>query len=124
MSFAIQLSKLRKKVGLTQQSVASQTGMSLSQIKNYESGRSQPTLDAIKKLSVLFSVSSDYFIFDEGEREPVNSQLQENWSVIARLDEKDQEAISSLLDAVDSRNSGRPHSGNSGRCSPPSGLLW
>ena len=42
--------------------------MHISQIRRYESGQFQPTLDAIRKLSVALSVSADTLLFEKDER--------------------------------------------------------
>lgn len=54
--FSQRLAALRKEKGLTQQALADLIGMHVIQIRRYESGASQPTLDVIRKLALaLFS---------------------------------------------------------------------
>jgi transcriptional regulator with XRE-family HTH domain len=59
LNFHERLVSLRKERGLTQQALAEMVSMHISQIRRYESGQSQPTLDAIRKLAVALSVSAD-----------------------------------------------------------------
>jgi transcriptional regulator with XRE-family HTH domain len=42
--------------------------MHISQIRRYESGQSQPTLDAIRKLALALRVSADMLLFEKDER--------------------------------------------------------
>jgi transcriptional regulator with XRE-family HTH domain len=45
-------------------------GLHISQIRRYEAGDSEPTLDVIRKLAIALSVSADVLVFEEGERGP------------------------------------------------------
>ncbi len=54
--------------GLTQQALADRVGIHVSQVRRYEAGGSQPTLDVLRNLAVVLSVSSDALVFDEAER--------------------------------------------------------
>ena len=51
MSVADRLIHIRKSKGLTQQALADAVGLHVTQIKRYEAGTSQPSLDAIKKIA-------------------------------------------------------------------------
>jgi len=51
VKFDERLVALRKERRLTQQALADLVGMHISQIRRYESGQSQPTLDAIRNLA-------------------------------------------------------------------------
>jgi transcriptional regulator with XRE-family HTH domain len=70
LRFNERLVSLRKERGLTQQALAAMVGMHISQIRRYESGQSQPTLVAIRKLAVALSVSADMLLFEKDERGP------------------------------------------------------
>jgi len=59
MSFPRHLTALRKEQALTQQGLADALGMHLSQIKRYENGTSQPSLDALKKISLTLNAQLD-----------------------------------------------------------------
>ena len=70
LKFHERLVSLRKERSLTQQALASMVGMHISQIRRYESGQSQPTLDAIRNLAIALSVSADMLLFEKNERRP------------------------------------------------------
>jgi ribosome-binding protein aMBF1 (putative translation factor) len=50
--------------------LADKLGIHVSQLKRYEAGTSQPTLDVLRKIALSLHVSSDVLLFDEGERGP------------------------------------------------------
>lgn len=49
MHFAAQLVRLRKQRGWTQPHLADALGLHLTQVKRYETGASQPSLEALKE---------------------------------------------------------------------------
>jgi transcriptional regulator with XRE-family HTH domain len=59
MAFADKLTKLRKNRQLTQQELAQQAGIGISQMRRYEKGSSSPTLEVIKNLALTLGVSTD-----------------------------------------------------------------
>jgi len=65
-----QLVALRKQRGLTQQALADSASVHVNQIKRYETGTAQPSLEALKKIAVALRVSTDSLLFREGERGP------------------------------------------------------
>ncbi len=68
--FPKRLAALRKAKGLSQQALADKIGMHVIQIRRYEAGKSQPTLDVIRNLSIALGVTSDTLIFEKDERNP------------------------------------------------------
>ena len=68
LQFNERLAAMRKERTLTQQALADMVGMHISQIRRYESGQSQPTLDVIRNLAVALSVSADMLLFEKDER--------------------------------------------------------
>ena len=42
-------------------------GLAVLQIRRYEGGTSQPTLDVIRRLAIALGVSADRLVFDAGE---------------------------------------------------------
>src|SRR5207247_1709547 len=59
LKFNERLAALRKERSLTQQALAEMVGMHISQIRRYEAGQSQPTLNVIRKRAVSLSVGAD-----------------------------------------------------------------
>ncbi len=55
---------------MTQVQLANATSINLSQIKRYEGGQSQPSLDGILRLAVALHVSTDMLLFEDAERGP------------------------------------------------------
>jgi transcriptional regulator with XRE-family HTH domain len=70
MSFPSRLVAIRKAKGMTQVQLAAATSINLSQIKRYEGGQSQPSLDGILRLAVALHVSTDTLLFEDAERGP------------------------------------------------------
>ena len=66
MDFPERLAGIRKERSLTQQALADQVGVHVLQIRRYEGGNSQPTLDVIRRLARALHVSSDELVFDKG----------------------------------------------------------
>jgi transcriptional regulator with XRE-family HTH domain len=61
MTFAQRLRELREQAGLTQESLAYKTGMSVSSIRNYEQGIREPYWKGVFQLAKALSVSSEAF---------------------------------------------------------------
>ena len=70
MSFSKRLAAVRKERGLTQQQMSEVIGIHLSQIKRYESGDTQPSLEVLRKIALALNISADTLLFDEDERGP------------------------------------------------------
>lgn len=69
--FAQRLAILRKQKGLTQQQLADRIQTHVQQLKRYEAGSSQPTLDVIRKLAMALGVTSDQLLFGKDEPVPI-----------------------------------------------------
>lgn len=68
MNFPTRLIQIRKGQGLTQQGLADAADLHINQIRRYEAGSSQPTLEGLVKLAKALHVSLDELVFEEGER--------------------------------------------------------
>ena len=98
MAFPQRLAELRKEKGLTQQALADLVHLHVIQIRRYERGSSQPTLDVIRRLAVALSVSSDTLVFESDERGP-DDDLRLQFEAINAMDDDDKKIIASLIDA-------------------------
>lgn len=98
LAFPEQLAKLRKDRNLTQQALADRIGMHVIQIRRYERGSSQPTLDVIRRLAVALSVSSDTLVFEKDERGP-DDELRLQFEAVQTMNPEDKKVIASLIDA-------------------------
>ena len=103
LNFPHHLVALRKERGLTQQALAGMVQMHISQIRRYESGQSQPTLDAIRKLAMALSVSADMLLFEKDERGP-DEDLKLQFEAVSRLDAEEKKVIRSVIESIILRN--------------------
>lgn len=99
MSFPARLTTLRKQRNLTQQALADVLGMHLSQIKRYENATSQPTLEALKKITLVFNISADELIFDATERSPPEN-LRLHFEAVSQLAPEDQQTVLNVIDGL------------------------
>lgn len=99
LNFPQHLASLRKQRGLTQQALAEMVEMHISQIRRYESGQSQPTLDVIRKLAMALSVSADMLLFEKDERGP-DDELRLQFEAVSRFDQEEKNVVRSLLDGM------------------------
>lgn len=99
MGFPERLVLLRKRKGLTQQALAELVGLQLLQIHRYESGSSQPTLEVIKKLAIILSVTADELVFDKNERDP-DEDFKLQFEAISKFDSEEKKIIKALLDGM------------------------
>ncbi len=99
MSLSARLVSLRKAKGMSQQQMADAIGLHVTQIKRYESGATQPSLEALKKIAVALGVSSDSLLFEENERGP-DEDLRLQFDVISRMPKKERQVIRELIDGM------------------------
>ncbi|MDE5911887.1 MAG: helix-turn-helix domain-containing protein [Clostridia bacterium] len=60
--FNIRLKELRKENKYTQKQLAAMIGCDQSMIVRWEKGECEPTASAIKKIAIVFEVTSDYLL--------------------------------------------------------------
>lgn len=99
MEFPKRLAELRKARHLTQQALADAISINVSQLKRYEAGTSQPTLDVLRKLAVALSVSADLLLFDKDERGP-DEDMRLQFETISRMPTEDKKIIRALLEGM------------------------
>jgi len=97
MTFAQRLHALRKERGLTQKGLAEICGTHTTQIQRYESGETQPNLDALRKLAIGLHVSADILVFDDDERGPATNDLRLAFEAVSEFDEDDKEMVKKLI---------------------------
>jgi transcriptional regulator with XRE-family HTH domain len=106
MAFAQRLTTFRHERGLTQRALADQIGIHVSNIRRYEAGTNQPTLDVLRNLALTLSTTTDQLIFDPNERGPapdLNLQLE----AINRLDPDEQTLIRHVIEGALLRHQAR-----------------
>jgi transcriptional regulator with XRE-family HTH domain len=99
MSIAKRLTELRKNKGLTQQALADAIGLHVTQVKRYESGTSQPSLEAIKKIAQTLRVTTDSLIFEDDEL-ATDADLVLQFKAIASMPEQERKIIQELLEGM------------------------
>jgi len=99
MSFSKRLTHIRKERKFTQQQMANTIGIHISQIKRYESGDTQPSLEVLRKIAVALNISADMLLFDDDERDLPNT-LQLKFEAVSQMSEEDQYTIQSLIDGM------------------------
>lgn len=106
IDFPERIAALRRERGLTQQGLADMVGMGITQIKRYEAGASQPTLDVIRNLAKALRVTSDELLFGTTERGP-DEDLRLQFEAVARFDAEEKKAVRSVLDGLILRHEAR-----------------
>ena len=99
MSFSRRLSTIRKTKKLTQQVMADTIGIHVSQIKRYESGETQPSLEVLRKIALALNISADMLLFDEDERGP-GDELKLQFEAVSHMSFEDIQVIKALLDGM------------------------
>jgi transcriptional regulator with XRE-family HTH domain len=99
MAFAERLVELRKQHGLTQQALADRTDIHVTLIRRYEAGKTQPSLDPLKRIAIALSVSADTLLFEDEERGP-SDDLRLQFEAANRLDPDEKHLIRELIESV------------------------
>lgn len=73
----MEIERLRKEKGLTQQEVADKLNIARTTYQSYEKGRNEPSINQLKQLSKLFNVSSDVLIGNEINKSQQKKELLE-----------------------------------------------
>jgi transcriptional regulator with XRE-family HTH domain len=99
MAFSKRLVALRKQRGLTQAVLAKKAGVSVIQIKRYEAGNTDPSLEVIRALALSLGVTADELLFDKHERGP-DEELRLQFEAVTKLDREDKKIIKAVLEAL------------------------
>jgi transcriptional regulator with XRE-family HTH domain len=99
MSIAQRLVFLRKQKGLTQQALADAIGLHITQVKRYEAGSSQPSLEALKKIAQTLRVTTDSLIFEPDELEP-DEDLRLQFKAVSNMPEEERRIVKQLLEGM------------------------
>ncbi len=100
MNFPNRLAKIRKSQGLTQQGLAEAAGLHINQVRRYETGSAQPTLEGLIKLARSLHVSLDELVFEDHERGPSDSKMKLLFEAVERLNQEEQQVIQELLEGM------------------------
>lgn len=107
VDFPERLAKLRHDQGLTQAALAERVSIHVSQIRRYEQGTAQPTLDVIRRLTTALNTNADQLIFNHDETSGENSEWHLRLEAIQHLDPDEQQAIKTVIDGILLRHQAR-----------------
>ena len=99
MSFSRRLSQIRKGKKHTQQQMADTICIHVSQIKRYESGDTQPSLEVIRKIALALNISADMLLFDEDER-GASDDFKMQFEALSQFSEDEKRIAKELLDSL------------------------
>jgi transcriptional regulator with XRE-family HTH domain len=99
VGFPERLVELRRERGWTQQALCALVRCGITQLKRYEGGTSQPTLDVIKRLAQALRVSSDYLLFGKDERGP-DDDLRLQFEAVTRFSSEEKKVVKSILEGM------------------------
>ncbi|WP_444945094.1 helix-turn-helix domain-containing protein [Microbulbifer sp. ZKSA006] len=89
----------QKNLHPSQQGLAEAAGLHINQIRRYEAGAAQPTLEWLVKLVKALHVSLDELVFEESERGP-GQRMKLLFEAVERLSEEEQQIIRELLEGM------------------------
>jgi len=75
------------------------TSLNFPQIKRYEAGAAQPTLEVFRKIVLAFNVSADTMLFDGDERGP-DDELRMQFEAISGFDAQEKQIIREVLEGL------------------------
>ncbi|MDR0780598.1 MAG: helix-turn-helix transcriptional regulator [Pseudomonadales bacterium] len=106
MYFPARLIQLRKALDLTQQGLAEAAQLHVNQVRRYEAGTAQPTLDALIRLAKALHVSLDNLVFAEGERGP-GEDMELLFEAVSEFSEEEKQIVRSVLAGLVLQHSAR-----------------
>lgn len=99
MEFVKRLTNLRKERGLTQQALANAINLHVNQIKRYEAGTAQPTLETLVRLAKELHTTLDDLVFGEDHRSP-DDDLKLQFEALSQFDENERLVVKELLESL------------------------
>ena len=99
MDFPKRIVKLRKEQGFTQQSLADRISLHVSQIKRYEAGTAQPTLETLVRIADALHVSLDELVFDHKEID-LDDKMKKLFLAVEQLEDDEQAVVREMIDGM------------------------
>lgn len=99
MHFPARLIQLRKALGLTQQALAETAALHVNQIRRYEAGTAQPTLEALIRLAKVLHVRLDDLVFAQNERGP-DDDLALQFEAVSQFSVAEKQTVRELLEGL------------------------
>lgn len=106
MDFPERLAALRHERDLTQAQLAEAVELHVAQIRRYEAGSAQPTLDVIRRLARALTVGADLLVFDTDERGPAED-LTLVFEAASQLDDEGRQLVKALVEGIVLRQQSR-----------------
>jgi transcriptional regulator with XRE-family HTH domain len=104
MKFKEKLVYLRKQKSWSQQELGDQVGVQITHISRLENGKSQPSVELLRKIAQAFGVTMDYLVDEEvDEVTPVsikNKSLANKLGLLEQLEAEDQQTIINVIDSM------------------------
>lgn len=104
MKFKEKLVYLRKQKNWSQQELSDQVGVQVTHISRLENGKSQPSVELLRKIAQAFAVTMDYMVDEEADAvTPVsikNKSLAKKLELLEQLDTEDQQTIINVIDSM------------------------
>ncbi len=99
MEFVNRLITLRKQQGLTQQALADATSLHVNQIKRYEAGTAQPTLETLVRLAKVLHTTLDDLVFGADNRTPTD-ELRLQFEALTLFDDEERKVAKAVLESL------------------------
>ena len=99
MGFPKRLAEIRRERKLSFPELAQMIDIHPTQLRRYEKGESQPTLEVLKKLAVALNVPGDMLLFDEHERKPPENFIFQ-FEAIKQFGPEDKKIIRAVIDGL------------------------
>ena len=99
MEFVKRLTALRKQRGLTQQALADDIELHVNQIKRYEAGTAQPTLETLVRLAKALHTTLDDLVFGEDSRAPLD-ELKLQFEALSQFTEEERKVAKEVLESL------------------------
>lgn len=103
MHFPSRLIQVRKALGLTQQGLSDAAELHVNQIRRYEAGTAQPTLDALIRLAKVLHIGLDDLVFGEDERGP-DDDLRLQFEALSAMSQEEKQVAKAVLEAIIVKN--------------------
>lgn len=99
MEFVKRLTALRKQRGLTQQALADDIELHVNQIKRYEAGTAQPTLETLVRLAQALHTTLDDLVFGEDSRTPLD-ELKLQFEALSQFNDEERKVAKEVLESL------------------------
>lgn len=106
MHFPARLIQLRKARSLTQQDLSDVAQLHVNQIRRYEAGTAQPTLEALIRLAKALHTHLDDLVFGQGERGP-GDDMALLFEAINDFSDAEKETVRTVLSGMVLQHSAR-----------------